>query len=79
VVAEIDELMREARGRVGARVRGLRHNHAWTQETLAHEAGLATRHLQRIEAAEINVTLETLVRLATVLNVDVAELLAAFP
>jgi transcriptional regulator with XRE-family HTH domain len=46
-----------------------------TQEDVALAAGLALRHLQKIEAGQVNVTLETLSALATALRVDVAVLL----
>ncbi|MGJ4880283.1 helix-turn-helix domain-containing protein [Bradyrhizobium sp. HKCCYLRH1065] len=62
--------------RVGSNVRALRERRSLTQDYLAFTAGLATRHLQKIEAGQVNLTLRTMARLAKALNVDV-ELLAA--
>ena len=46
-----------------------------TQESLANRAGLALRHLQKIEAAQVNLTIETLAKIAAALDVDPKELL----
>jgi transcriptional regulator with XRE-family HTH domain len=43
----------------------------FTQETLADKSGLAIRHLQKIEAAEVNVTLGTIAKIAKALRVSV--------
>ena len=53
--------------RVGANVRVLRERRGLTQDHLAYVAGLATRHLQKIEAGQVNVTLRTIARLAAAL------------
>ena len=55
-------------------MRRLRIARGLTQEAAAERAGLVTRHLQKTEAAEVNVTLHTLVRLALALNVEVVAL-----
>jgi DNA-binding Xre family transcriptional regulator len=60
--------------RIATNLRSLREQRGWTQERLAQEAGLATRHLQKLEAAEVNVTLRTVARLCTALAVDVQSL-----
>jgi transcriptional regulator with XRE-family HTH domain len=57
---------------VGQSVRQLRHERRLTQEDLAARATLAVRHLQKIEAGEVNMTLGTLARLASVLDVTPA-------
>ncbi len=62
------------RRRLAAQVRRLRAARGLTQEAAAAGAGLAARHFQKIEAAEVNATLDTLVRVATALDVDVSEL-----
>jgi transcriptional regulator with XRE-family HTH domain len=46
-----------------------------TQETLAAAVGIGSRHLQKIEAGEVNVTLSTICRIASVLAVDPGSLL----
>jgi transcriptional regulator with XRE-family HTH domain len=47
-----------------------------TQEAAAQEMRVATRHLQKLEAAELNITIETLGRVAAALGVAVAALLS---
>jgi transcriptional regulator with XRE-family HTH domain len=54
---------------VGANVRRLRKERGLSQEALAGEAGIAMRHLGRIERGEGNPTVAVLVRLAEVMNV----------
>ena len=58
---------------VGKNVRRVREKLGLTQEALAGEAGLAMRHLGRIERAEISPTVEMLSRLATALKVEPGE------
>lgn len=54
---------------VGANVRRLRKERGLSQESLAGDAGLAMRHLGRIERGEGNPTVAILARLAAVLGV----------
>lgn len=54
---------------VGANIRRLRKERGLSQETLAGEAGLAMRHLGRIERGEGNPTVAILGKLAEVLGV----------
>lgn len=49
---------------LGARVRELRHAADWTLEEAAERSDVDWKHLQKIEAGTLNVTLVTLVRLA---------------
>lgn len=49
---------------LGARVRSLRHDADWTLEEAAERCDVDWKHLQKIEAGTLNVTLVTLVRLA---------------
>lgn len=55
--------LREAKT-LGIRVRSLRTANAWTLEKAAERCDLDLKHLQKIEAGALNVTLVTLVRLA---------------
>ncbi|MGX1589003.1 helix-turn-helix domain-containing protein [Brevundimonas diminuta] len=59
---------------IGANVRRLRKSRGLSQEALAGEAGLAMRHLGRIERGEGNPTVAVLVKLAEVLRVNPADL-----
>ncbi|MEN5146393.1 helix-turn-helix domain-containing protein [Brevundimonas diminuta] len=54
---------------VGANIRRLRKERGLSQEALAGEAGLAMRHLGRIERGEGNPTVAILGKLAEVLDV----------
>jgi transcriptional regulator with XRE-family HTH domain len=58
-------------------VRKLRLRQRLTQEQLAERTGLAARHIQKIEAAEVNATLDTLSTLAEALGVNASTLLTA--
>lgn len=60
------ETIRESRMKVGL-----------TQEALAAQAGMAVRHLQKIEAGEVNVTIRTLAKISRALGKDISELFAA--
>jgi transcriptional regulator with XRE-family HTH domain len=60
---------------VGANVRRLRKSRALSQEELAGEAGIAMRHLGRIERGEGNPTVEIMGKLAAVLGVHPSVLL----
>ena len=55
--------LREAK-QLGLRVRALREANGWTLEKAAERSDLDLKHLQKIEAGMLNVTLVTLVRLA---------------
>jgi transcriptional regulator with XRE-family HTH domain len=66
---------------LGANVHAARVNARWTQEKLAATAGITRTHLQQIERGAwrsdgtANPTIKVLVRLAIVLEIDVAVLL----
>lgn len=60
---------------LGERVRALRLAAALTQRELAEGAGLDVKYFGRIERGGPNVTVETLVRIAGVLEVEPYELL----
>lgn len=57
---------------VGANIKRLRKERGLSQEALAGEAGLAMRHLGRIERGEGNPTVAVLGKLAEVLGVHPA-------
>lgn len=68
---ESEKLLR----RLAANTRALRRICGMTQEELAHSASLAPRHLQKIEAGQVNVTLRTIAALASALDCQPAQLL----
>jgi transcriptional regulator with XRE-family HTH domain len=65
---------RTAARKLGLRVRSLRRARGWTLEGLAERADLDLKHLQKIEAGSLNVTLVTIVRIATGLGVPLGQL-----
>jgi transcriptional regulator with XRE-family HTH domain len=46
-----------------------------SQEEVAERLGMATRHYQKIESGELNVTMATLCKVADVLRIEPATLL----
>jgi transcriptional regulator with XRE-family HTH domain len=72
-----DHLGQQLQERLARNVRALRREKGLTQERLAVTTGLKVRHIQKIEAGEVNVTLRTLRTLADALQVDPADLLHA--
>lgn len=55
-------------------VRRLREKKGWTQEEAADAMEIATRHYQKIEAGDVNVTVATLVRVAKAFGIDIKSL-----
>ncbi len=60
--------------RLGERVRALRQEHGWTLEQAAEAMQLDLKHLQKVEAGLVNVTLVTIVRIADGLGITTQEL-----
>jgi transcriptional regulator with XRE-family HTH domain len=54
-------------------LRRLRHERGFTQEALAHDAGVGRAHMSEIERGKVWVGLRVTGRLADVLEVDAAE------
>lgn len=70
-----DEERQTVLNRIAWHMRSLRSSKGLTQESVAHRAGLVLRHYQKIEAAEVNLTVDSLVKVAGALDVDVSILL----
>lgn len=68
--AKPDRVIRD----VGRRVAEGRMRRGLTQEQLAEEAGVSLKYLQRVEAGKENLTVQSLVKLANLLRVEVIEL-----
>ena len=68
--------MTDLRGRVGARLRQLRHARRLTQEQLAERAGLSYKFVGELERGRGNPTLTTLAALSGALGVRLPDLLA---
>jgi transcriptional regulator with XRE-family HTH domain len=65
----------DLRRRLGSNVRALRTSTRLTLKKAAARGDMHWRHWQKIEAAQTNATLFTLLRLADVLNVEPGDLL----
>ena len=69
-----DWLLREQQ-RIGRRIRDARMDHDLTQEKVFLAAGVARSFYQEIEGGRANPSLETLLRIARVIGVPIADLL----
>lgn len=65
----------ELRSFVAANVRQLRERRGQSQQDVADEVGVSPRYYRDIEAGVVNLTLETLARLARAVDVEAMELL----
>ena len=62
------------RDRIARCIRRLRLSRGLSQEALAQKSGLSPRHLQKLEAGQVNVTVESLSKVASALEVDISQL-----
>ena len=60
---------------LGIHVRQIREKKGLSQQDLADDCGITQNQVGRIERAEINTTVKTLVKIANALNVEPKELL----
>ena len=65
----------EALTKFGNNVRALRKERGFSQEELAHRAGLHRTYVGMIERAEKNISLMNIERIATALEVQISDLL----
>lgn len=59
---------------LGIHIRQLREKKNLSQENLAHDCNISKSQIARIERAEINTTVKTLVKIANALEIDPKEL-----
>lgn len=59
----------------GLKIKYLRNQNGWSQETLAHKADIDRTYLPGIEAGKRNVSIVVIEKLAKALNVDLSEIL----
>jgi transcriptional regulator with XRE-family HTH domain len=62
---------------IGSRIRAARRAAGLSQEDAAHRAGIGAKRWQQLEYGHVNVTVPTLVRVATACRTDFWRLLAA--
>ena len=75
----IDHLVEQVPEAVGRRVRQARSDRGWTLDQLAERSEVSRRMIINVEAGTSNASIATLLRLATALNVGLAELVADAP
>ena len=69
----------DLRATFAANIRRLRNDRGWSQEALAHEAGVNRSYLSRVEKGGPYVGLEVIGKIAEALVVEPAELLRLLP
>ena len=62
---------------IGARIRAARQAAGLSQEDAAHRAGIGAKRWQQLEYGHVNVTVRTLVRVATACRTDFWKLLTS--
>ncbi|MBZ9752667.1 helix-turn-helix transcriptional regulator [Deinococcus sp. HMF7604] len=60
---------------VGQRIRQLREQQGWSQDTLAHLTGMHRAYPHRIETGQVDVRISTLAKLAEVFGLSLPDLL----
>lgn len=63
------------RCRIGENIRSLRIKSGFTQQALSEIAGIAVRHLQKIEQGSVNITIGTLAEIAQALGCEITAFL----
>jgi len=63
-----------ARKKVAQTIATLRHKMGWTQEEAAEHIGIHFRHFQKIEYAQINITLDTFIKISKAFKISMSEL-----
>ncbi|MCI5102129.1 helix-turn-helix domain-containing protein [Phaeobacter italicus] len=65
----------ELRDVLARNLRLFRAERGWSQERLAHEAGLNRTYLSAVERSEQNISLDNIAKLAVAMKVSASELL----
>lgn len=73
VETPLDAELLEHRKRLGERIRQLREARGWSQDTFAHLAGLNRAYPHKIETGKVDIRYSTLLRVAHVLGLNVAD------
>lgn len=70
--------MEDVRAALGRRIRDLRKIKGWSQEELAHRAGLHWTYVGQVERGKRNIAIVNIAKLANALNVNLSEMFSAF-
>ncbi len=65
----------EFRRKLGARVRKLREQKGWSQETFAHETGMARSFTSALELGKKDIRLSTMFKLCDIFGLTLRQLL----
>jgi transcriptional regulator with XRE-family HTH domain len=74
-----DEVLQRAREEIGHRLRELREQRSWSQGEASRQSGVSQGEWSRIESAETNPGMTTLLRIQHALNLDSVETLFGEP
>jgi len=77
MTAEFKAAYQRAARLLGLRIRSLRDLQGWTLEQAAAEMSIHETHLQKVESGMVNITLQTLFRIAAGLRVPTRSLFAS--
>ena len=69
----------EIKQQFGRALKKERDRLGWSQEKLANDIDVDQAYISRVEAGQVNLTLETIEALATALNIDLAVLFTKRP
>jgi XRE family transcriptional regulator, regulator of sulfur utilization len=59
---------------VGGNIKRIRKTRGWTQEKMAVRAGLSYEYVNRLENGRVNVSVDTLEKIARCLKIQIVEL-----
>lgn len=76
IIPAMDIKLKTLRKSVGERIRYERKSAGLTQEELGEKAELSYKYIGELERGQVNVSLDTLYRIATALEITIGELIA---
>ncbi|HJT53117.1 MAG TPA: helix-turn-helix transcriptional regulator [Candidatus Angelobacter sp.] len=62
------------RQKLGARIRRLREQRGWSQETFAHESGFARSFTSGLELGKKDIRLSTILKLSRIFGLSISQL-----
>ena len=69
-----EELAKLVLSRMGEKIKSLRREKGWTQEFFAERASINDKEVSHIESGNRNITIETLVKIASALSITPQDL-----
>lgn len=74
IIILVEDKVKEIKALFGMRIKELRKNRGLSQEELAEKADVSSKYLSRIEMGQYFPSMDVLIKLADVLNVDIKDL-----